>query len=73
MFKVTLKVDGMACGMCEKRVNSAIEAEFDVKKVASSHKKAQTVVTSKEELDVERLKNVIEDCGYTVGDITVEK
>ena len=51
MFKTTVDVDGMMCGMCEAHVNDAIRAKFDVKKVSSSHAKGETVIISEAELD----------------------
>ena len=45
MFKTTMKVEGMMCGMCEAHVNDAVRREFPkVKKVTSSHGKGETVV-----------------------------
>ena len=37
MVKLTLEVDGMACGMCESHVNDTVRKNFKVKKVTSSH------------------------------------
>lgn len=39
MIKITLKIDGMMCEMCESHVNDIIRNNFNVKKVASSHSK----------------------------------
>ena len=39
MKKTILTIDGMMCGMCESHVNDAIRANFNVKKVSSSHAK----------------------------------
>ena len=36
MVKITLDIEGMACGMCEAHVNDAIRKAFSVKKVSSS-------------------------------------
>ena len=33
MIQTTLKINGMACGMCESHVNDAIRNAFSVKKV----------------------------------------
>ena len=44
MQKITVKVDGMQCGMCEAHVNDAVRAAFPVKKVTSSHSKKETVI-----------------------------
>ncbi len=72
MFKVVAKVEGMKCGMCEKHVNEAINEAFSVKKVVSSHENNETVITSKEDLDADKVKVVIKEAGYTVTDITKE-
>ena len=39
MVETKLRIDGMACGMCESHINDAIRNNFDVKKVKSSHKR----------------------------------
>lgn len=39
MIKITVGVEGMACGMCEAHVNDAVRGAFPVKKVTSSHTK----------------------------------
>ena len=64
MFKTTMKVEGMMCGMCEAHVK--------VKKVTSSHGKVETVVISPEELDQEALKKAVEATGYQVLSVSTE-
>jgi len=32
MMKITLKIDGMMCGMCESHVNDTLRKAFPVKK-----------------------------------------
>lgn len=66
MVKTILKIEGMMCGMCESHINAAIRKHFDVKKVKSSHKKGQTVVVSYEKIDLNALKKVIDETGYTL-------
>lgn len=39
MYKTTVKIDGMMCGMCESHVNDMIRAKMPVKKVAPHIKK----------------------------------
>ena len=63
MLEIILKIDGMACGMCEAHVNDAIRQAFKVKKVSSSHSKGETVIIA-EEIDDERIREVIEKTGY---------
>lgn len=72
MFKIIAKVDGMMCGNCEKHVNNAINEAFSVKKVNSSHTNKETVIITKEDLDTDKVKAVIEEEGYQVTDITKE-
>ena len=66
MVQITLKIDGLACGMCESHVNDAIRAKFPVKKVSSSHTKGETVILSEEDISEEALRAVIEPTGYKV-------
>ena len=70
MIKTTVQVAGMACGMCESHVNEAIRNAFNVKKVTSSHAKNLTEIVSEEELDADKIRSVISETGYEVGDIT---
>ena len=60
MVKMTLDVDGMACGMCEAHVNEAVRAAFPVKKVTSSHAKGETVILTEQDIDDAKLKEVID-------------
>ncbi len=38
ILKITVKVDGMMCGMCESHVNDAVRKAFSVKKVTAKGK-----------------------------------
>ena len=44
MWKYTVQVNGMMCGMCESHVNDAVRKAFPVKKVTSSRSKKETTV-----------------------------
>lgn len=72
MMKLILKVDGMACGMCESHVNDAVRKAFSVKKVTSSHTKGETVILTETEIDEQRLRDIIGETGYKVLDIQSE-
>ncbi len=72
MIKTTLKVDGMACAMCEAHVNDAVRDGFDIKKVTSSHSKGETVIISESSLDGEALTKKIGEGGYRVLEIKEE-
>ena len=66
MIQYTLQVEGMQCGMCEVHINDAVRKAFPVKKVQSSHGKGETVIVSEQELDTQKLREVINATGYTV-------
>ena len=72
MWKYTVQVDGMMCGMCESHVNDAVRRAFPVKKVSSSRNKRETVVVAEGELDEQALRSAISATGYAVGDIQKE-
>lgn len=66
MVKITVDVDGMACGMCEAHINEAVRNAFPVKKVTSSHTKKETVILAEREIPETELRRVIADAGYDV-------
>ena len=72
MVKITLEIEGMACGMCESHINDAVRKAFAVKKVSSSHTKGRTEILAASPLEEEKLKAAIEATGYTVRSIRTE-
>lgn len=72
MLKVTMKIDGMSCGMCETHINDAIRKVFSVKKVTSSHRKGITELLIQDAVDTQLLKHAVEEFGYKVLDIRCE-
>lgn len=72
MVKIILKVEGMACGMCEAHINEAVRKNFDANKVTSSHSKRKTEIIAEAPIDEDRLKEVIGATGYEVIDIHTE-
>ena len=66
MTQYTLKIDGMACGMCEAHINDVIRKSVpDAKKVTSSHKKGESTFLTEMEVDLESLRKAIDETGYT--------
>ena len=63
MYKTTLKIDGMMCGMCESHINDTIRKAVPVKKVSSSHTRGEAVVITDEPLDVEAVKAAVHKDG----------
>lgn len=70
MTKTVLKLDGMACGMCESHVNDAIRRSFPVKKVTSSHRRGECVIESETALDEAALRAALAPTGYRVLSVT---
>ena len=66
MNKITVKIDGMMCGMCESHINDAIRRAFPVKKVTSSHAKGETVILTEKPIDEAALRAAIDATGYKV-------
>ncbi len=66
MFKITLGIEGMACGMCEAHIGEVVRNAFQVKKVTSSHTKKQTVIIAEQDIPEQKLKDVIAKAGYDV-------
>lgn len=66
MTKITVKIDGMMCGMCESHINDAIRKAFPVKKVTSSHSKGETIIISEQDVDETVLRSTIGATGYAV-------
>lgn len=64
MIRITLDIEGMACGMCEAHINDAIRKAFSVKKITSSHARGKTEILAEQPLDEEKLRATIEETGY---------
>lgn len=72
MVRIILGIEGMACGMCEARINEAVRNAFRVKKVTSSHTKKQTVIIAEQDIPEEELKSVVAKAGYDVVSVGSE-
>ena len=66
MWKYTIGVDGMMCGMCESHANDCCRRSFNVKKVSSSHAKKQTVLITEDEITMDDVKAAFEGTGYDI-------
>lgn len=66
MLKITVDIEGMACGMCEAHINEAIRNAFLVKKVTSSHAKKQTVIIAEQDIPKQELIEAVAKAGYDV-------
>jgi len=65
----TIKIDGMSCMHCVKKVEDALKKVKGIKQVEVNLEEKKATVTMKQEVSNEELKNTIEDLGYNVGEI----
>lgn len=72
MNKITVKIDGMMCGMCESHVNDAIRRALPVKKVTSSHAKGEAVILTETDISEEALRTALAPTGYQVLQVRKE-
>ena len=72
MVKLTVGIEGMACGMCEAHINEAIRNAFQVKKVTSSYTKKQTVIIAENDIPEQELKSVVAKSGYDAVSVSSE-
>ena len=74
MNKITVKIDGMMCGMCEAHICDTIRRAFpDAKKVSASRKSGEATFLSDGAVDEEALKKAITDTGYTFVSVSSEE
>ncbi len=64
MVQTVVKINGMACSMCENHIQDAVRNNFNVKKVSASHSKGECVIISENEPDSDKLRKIITDLGY---------
>lgn len=72
MVRITVGIEGMACGMCEAHISEAVRNSFKVKKVTSSHTKKQTVILAEQDIPEQELKSVVAKAGYDVVSVKSE-
>ncbi|MBR6051218.1 MAG: heavy-metal-associated domain-containing protein [Clostridia bacterium] len=74
MKEITVKIDGMMCGMCEAHICDTIRRAFpDAKKVSASRKSGEATFLYDGVPDEEALKKAITDTGYTFVSVSSEE
>ena len=68
MKELVLKVQGMMCASCENRVQLALMEINGIEKVKADHNHDSVTITLKNDVDLGKIKERIEDLGYTVID-----
>lgn len=65
----TIEIEGMSCGHCSKKVETALKDLKEVKSVNVSLENKKAEVVLKQEIENNILKNLIEELGYKVINI----
>lgn len=73
MYKVTVKIDGMMCEVCEEHICEAIKTAFGAEEVTASHKKGEAVFETPDEISKDEMKKVIDETGYKFKSVSVSK
>ena len=74
MNKITVKIDGMMCGMCEAHICDTIRKAFpDAKKVKASRKDGEATFLTNEPIDRDKIEKAITETGYTFISVTTEE
>ncbi len=74
MNKITVKIDGMMCGMCEAHICDTIRKVFpEAKKVKASRRRAEATFFLDGEADMKALEKAITDTGYTFISVSSEQ
>lgn len=73
MFKTTLKIEDMMCGMCEAHICDTIRKTVpDADKVSASRHKKEASFLSEKEISKDLLQAAIDATGYTCSQIVSE-
>lgn len=66
MKEIKIKVKGMHCSGCENRIKKVLESLDEVESVSASSSKGEVTVTLNKEINLELIKEQIEDLGFEV-------
>ena len=71
--KATLQATGLTCAMCSNAINKALQKIPFVESVKSDIKNSAFNIVFKEgaNVNIDALKNAVEDAGFSVGSLTV--
>ena len=72
MYKTTLSVEGMMCGMCEQHAREAVqnalaENHVEAKKITASRKQKEVAVIAEHPVEERLLRSAIQATGYDTG------
>ena len=65
-MKIVLKVSGMHCEGCEKRIKNVLMTLPNVISVNANHELGQVEISAQDNIDLEIIKEKIADLGFSV-------
>ncbi len=68
--QVSLKIDGMSCGMCEGKITENLKKTGKCSKISVSAKDKSASFETTSELSDGEIKKAVSDAGYKVTEIT---
>ncbi len=68
-MNVQIKIEGMSCQHCVKRVEEALKDSFETNSVSVDLANNQAMVDFSNKVSEQQIKDVIEDVGYDVKEI----
>ena len=66
MKEITLKVEGMTCEGCERRIQNVLMDIDGVENAKASHVEKNVKITLNKDIDINILKEAIEDLDFKV-------
>ena len=69
----TILIEGMSCGHCSKRVEEALKSVEGVKSVLVYLEDKKAEVVLKKDVNSQILKSAVEDIGFEVVDIVIDR
>lgn len=69
MKQIKVKVEGMMCAGCETRIQNALKMQKEVEEVKANHNEQSVVISLKEDLSEEVIRQKIENLGFTVKEL----
>ena len=66
MKEITLKVEGMTCEGCERRIQNALMDIDGVENAKASHVDKNVKITLNKDVDINTIKEAIEDLDFKV-------
>lgn len=67
MEKTIINVEGMMCEGCENRIQNSLKSIEGIKEVNANHKEKIVTIVG-ENVDIDKVKERIEDIGFVVKD-----